>query len=183
MSADAILPKQFNTQHQMPILVKVQKITQNDWINLANTKGVIGVVGNTTPVGAAANVQETWTYGPGDVNNGGVAYTATDTSIVVDGMLYGTGTNPRLAPFYILTGGGEIIEVISETYPLTAAGTFTVKRGCLGTTATATGLANNDRFSILNQIVLTSSTVGFTTLWVSPLPQDPKAKAYTATPR
>lgn len=177
MSADAILPKEFNTQHIMPEIIKVQKVTQSDWINLG-VKGVVDFRAHTTPVGAAANVEETWTFGPGDIDNGGTAYTATTTSIVVDGMLYGTGTNPRLPPYYIITGGGEVIEVLADSLPLTAAGTLTIRRGCLGTTATATGLANNDRFSILNQIVLTSSTVGFTLGQAFPLPQDEYTKPF-----
>ncbi|GEM_PF-2488617 len=175
MSADAILPEFMNLQYVMPIVFKVQKATQHDWINLSKSgnliKGVVGVVANTTPVGAAANVAETITYGPCDIDNAGTAYTATTTSIVVDGMLYGTGTNPRICPYYLLTGGGEILEVIADSLPLTAAGTLTVRRGCLGTTATATGLAQNDRCSILNQIVLTSSTVGFTIGRALPLPE------------
>jgi len=179
MSADAILPKEFNTQHVMPILIKVQKVTQHDWINLANCKGVADFRAHTTPVGVAANVEETWLYGPGDVDHAsGTAYDATTTSIVVNGMYYGTGANPRLPPYYILTGGGEVIEVLADSLPLTAAGTLTIRRGCLGTTATATGLADNDRFAILNQIVLTSSTVGFTLGHAFPLPQDEYTKPF-----
>jgi hypothetical protein len=181
MSAAAILPKFFPVQYVMPIIFKVQKVTQSDWINLSKAgtivKGVVGVVANVTPVGAAANVAETLTYGPADIANGGTAYTATDTTIAVDGMLY-DGINPRIAPYYLLTGGGEILEVIADSLPLTAASTLTVKRGCLGTTATATGLANNDRCAILNQVVLGASAVGFVSGRAEPLPTDSGTKPF-----
>ena len=180
MAADAILPSFFPVQYVAPIIFKVQKVTQYDWVNLSKSgaivKGVVGVVANVTPVGAAANVAETLTYGPADINNGGTAYSATDTSIAVDGMY--ASTNPRIAPYYLRTGGGEILEVIADSTPTLAPSTLPVTRGGLGTTATATGLANNDRCAIMNQIVLGSSTVGFVIGRAEQLPTDSGTKPF-----
>jgi hypothetical protein len=150
------------TQGAMPIVAKVTKVTQNDWISFKDVKGVkppTGVVITTS-----AHALETFTYGILTIDNSGTAYTATDTSIVVK-----SGTATRLPPYYLMTGSGEIMEVTSETLPATAAGTLTVVRGRLGTTASATGLANNNTMVVLNQVFLSSSTVGVTLVYASPM--------------
>lgn len=177
MAAASISPKVFRDMHITPLHVKVQKVTQADWIVVTDQKGVLVANATVTPVGAAANVAETITYGVVDVNNGGTAYDATTTTIAVDGMA-ADANYPRVVPYYIRTGGGEILEVITDSAPTLAAANLTVKRGCLGTTATATGLANNDRGSILNQIVLAGATVGFAELLLFPLPLDNKARLF-----
>ena len=171
MAADAILPKLFNLQFNM-VEVGATKVTQNDWLNLSKAglyiKGIAGAILNTCS--NSANVAETWTYGTLTINNSGTAYTATDTTIVVGSGLYGTGTNPRVVPYYIRAGSGEILEVTADSLPLTAAGTLTVRRGCLGTTASATGLAHTNVVHVLNQIILTSSTVGPVQGVIFPMP-------------
>jgi hypothetical protein len=150
------------TQGAMPIVAKVTKVTQNDWISFKDVWGVkppTGVVITTS-----AHALETFTYGILTVDNSGTAYTATDTSIVVK-----SGNATRLPPYYLMTGSGEIMEVTSETLPATAAGTLTVVRGRLGTTASATGLANNNTMIVLNQVFLSSSTVGPALVFASPI--------------
>ena len=171
MAADAIVPKLFNLQFNM-VEVSAVKVTQNDWLNLSKaglyTKGIAGAILNTCS--NAANVAETWTYGTLTINNGGTAYGTTDTSIVVQSGLFGTGTNPRVVPYYIRTASGEIIEVTADSAPLTAAGTLTIRRGCLGTTASATGLANTNVVHVLNQIIMTTATVGPVQGVIFPMP-------------
>jgi hypothetical protein len=149
-------------------IIQAVKATQSDWITLP-VKGVIAVVGVTDST--AATAAETPTFGTVTINNGGAAYTAASTAIAVDGALA-----TRVTPYYLLSASGEIIEVTNETAPATAAGTLTIKRGCFGTTPSATGLANNDVLSVLNQIVLASATVGGELLAALVLPEDPGAK-------
>ena len=177
MAAAAITPKVFPMQGLVPRLIKIQKITQADWFNIPDVRGVIlpSGPGITSSANATANAVDTFAYGNIVINNAGVAYTATTTSIVVDGAL-ADASNGRLVPYYLKTGNGEIMEVIADSLPLTAAGTLTVRRGCLGTTASATGLADNDNLTIMNQIVLAGAVVGFTTLMVFEMPEDPYSK-------
>ena len=150
------------TQGAMPIVAKVTKVTQNDWISFKDVKGVkipSGVVMSTS-----AHAIETFTFGTMAILNAGTAYTATDTSIV-----YQTAVATRLLPYYILTAGGEIIEITADTGAATTTGTLTVVRGRLGTTASATGLANGNVCLILNQVYLSSSTVGPALIYATPM--------------
>lgn len=145
--------KQKITQGIMPVNVNVVKVTQSDWISFAWCKGVhlpSAVVQVTT-----GPVVETPMYGTVTINNSGTAYSATDTAIII-----ASGLATRLTPYYLRSASGEILEVVAESAPATAAGTLTVKRGALGTTASATGLANGNVLSVCNQIVLASSAVG-----------------------
>jgi len=161
----AVLYKSKN-QGVMPLNLMVTKVTQNDWIAIAGVRGVwfpVGVVATT-----AANTAETFTYGTLAINNAGTAYSATDTSIVV-----GTVKATRKVPYYVLTGGGEIMEVTADSAPTTTAATLTVRRGVLGITASATGLANTNVCHILNQLILTSSAVGTLLIRASPMVGEP----------
>ena len=154
MAAADLTPKSFMILGaNWKIIGGFAKVTQSDWISLNGIKGILGAVGLTESTTAEAT--ETLTYGTITVDNSGTAYTATTGSIVFDG-----GTATRVPPYYALTASGEIIEVLAETLPATAAGTATIRRGCFGTTASATGLANNNVLTVLNQLFLGSSTVG-----------------------
>jgi len=179
MAAAAIVPKTFRLEHLVPILIRLQKVTQADWINLTGIKGVIlpSGPGITSSANATANAVDTFAYGNIVINNGGVAYTATTTSLAVDGAL-ADATTTRQVPYYLKTGSGEIMEVIGDSTPEAADGTLTVRRGCLGTTASATGLANNDNMTIMNQIVMAGAVVGNETLMVFELPNDAGAKIF-----
>ncbi|CAK0771309.1 hypothetical protein CCP3SC15_420023 [Gammaproteobacteria bacterium] len=154
------------TQGLMPINLKVTKVTQADWINIAGVRGVWPPMGNTVTV--AANVAETFTYGAMTINNGGTAYTATSTSIVVQ-----TAVATRKAPYYVATGSGEIMEVTTDSTPTATTSTLTVRRGVLGTTASATGLANTNVVAVLNQLILGSATVGPTFIRAQPMVGEP----------
>jgi len=155
-----------NTQGIMPIQLYVLKVTQSDWINLSNIRGIWLPSGFT--VTAAANVVETPTYGTAAINNSGTAYSTTDTSIVVQ-----TAQATRKPPYYILTAGGEVMLCVADSTPTATTSTLTVQRGMLGTTASATGLANTNVVSILNQIVLGSASVGPTFLRAVPFTGEP----------
>ena len=164
------------TQGAMPIVAKVTKATQNDWISFKDVKGVkppSGIV-----ITSAAHAIETFTYGTMAILNAGTAYGATDTSLV-----YQTAVATRLLPYYILTAGGEVIEVTADTGAATTTGTLTVVRGRLGTTESATGLANGNVCIILNQVFLSSSTVGPALIYASPMTGvTGDSNAYSRTP-
>jgi hypothetical protein len=153
-------------QGLVPINLRVTKVTQADWINIKGVRGVWPPTGNTQTI--TANVAETFTYGAATINNSGTAYTATDTSIVI-----GTAATGRKAPYYLRTGSGEIMEVTADSAPTTNAGTLTVVRGVLGTTASATGLAHTNVCAILNCLILGSSTVGVTDIRAAPMVGEP----------
>jgi hypothetical protein len=171
--------KLFNLQYVMPIAIKVMKAAQNDWVNIGKpgliVKGILSADLDTFSLGTS--VQEPNTYGPGLINNAGNPYGATDTVIAVNGML-ADGVNPRITPYLIASSSGEILEVTADSAPLAAAANLTVKRGRYGTTATGTGLANGNRISILNQIVLSSTSVGMVTGIVQPIGDDSGINAF-----
>lgn len=175
--ADLTTKYDFQVMHLVPNILKVAKVTQADWISYTKYKGVIPIsafnmsLTNNTGVCAV----EAPIYAQMKVNNTGTAYTATSTSVVTD-----VAPITRLAPYYVFTQGGEIMEVTADATPATAVGTLTVRRGCLGTTASATGLADNDILYIMNMINLSASTLGQTLVLVYPLPNDPGAPLFKA---
>ena len=65
--------------------------------------------------------------------------------------------------------------VLSETAAGNAASTLTVKRGCLGTTASATGVASTNTVYIMNIVFWGDSTTGFLTGTFLPMPESPDA--------
>lgn len=154
------------TQGLQPINLKVTKLYQADWLTIAGVRGIWPPVGNV--ITAAANYAETFTYGAATINNSGTAYTATDTSIVI-----GTAGTGRKVPYYLESSSGEIMEVTADSAPTTNAGTLTVRRGVLGTTASATGLAHTNVLAILNQIVLGTSNIGPLLIRATPMVGEP----------
>jgi hypothetical protein len=171
MAAIALTPKSFILQGISPIFIKATTLTTLDWINIPNCRGVLGgffevasSTNNTAP-GAA-----TWEYG---VALSTAAYaTVTTTSIVIDGA-GAHATITRLVPFFAKCKSGEIIEVVADSAPEAATATWTIRRGCLGTTPAA--IADNDYFEIMNQLVLASTPVGTVTGIVFPIAQEPGA--------
>lgn len=179
MAAAQITPKVFPMQGTTLILVKMQKVTASDWICLGDAtypskhvKGAIMLAGHGTSTSTSLN-ETVPTYGVATINNSGTAYSATSTSIVIS-----TGTITRVAPYYIKTAGGEIIEVLADSAEDNAAATLTIRRGCLGTTASATGLANGNVVSILNMFVLAANCVGPEDLVFFPYPDDAGSKPF-----
>jgi len=117
-----------------------------DWIVLT-CPGIICPTMNQT-TGAAMAIA----HGTFQVLNGGTAYTATTTSIVYD--TDSPDSTTRLSGgYYIETTSGEYIYVLNDSAPTANTGTLTVVRGCLGTTASATGLATTNVLQIKNVIV------------------------------
>ena len=164
--ADKSPTTQFVTMHLTPLVMRVTTATQNDTITISTYKGVW--ILPPAIVSTAANAIQTYTYADCNINNGGTAYGTTDTSIVIQGA----PATKRVTPYYLMSGSGEILEVIADSAPTAAGATLTVRRGVLGTTASATGLANTNHLAILNQIVLSSATVGPQLLIVFPMPND-----------
>lgn len=168
MAAAEITPKYWNDVHAFPVKGRFTQAAASDWIVL--------------PYPGAKNIKATtyegteetsFTYGTAAINNSGTAYTATTTSIVV-----GTGKITRQVPYYIQTTSGELIYVYSETAAGNAASTLSVIRGCLGTTASATGLAHTNTVYIQNIIIFGTATVGVVDFEFTPLPYEYRAKMY-----
>jgi hypothetical protein len=151
-----IVEVQRNESHLNWIIVKVQGTTAagGDWAVIDGYKGVIPMRGMAVSINRSAGATPTW--GVARIDNIGVAYGTTDTTIVCDECTI-TRTG---ASFYLITAGGEIMEVINDATPGTAVGTFTVRRGRLGTTASATGLADNNYLGIMNIVFCGQSLAG-----------------------
>jgi hypothetical protein len=150
-----IVEVQRNETHLNWKMVKVQCTTHGgDWAVLDDVKGVVPMRGISLSITRSLGATPTW--GVARIDNGGAAYTATSTSIVCDECtITRTGR-----PFYLITAGNEIMEVLSDATPTTAVGTFTVRRGCLGTTASATGLADNNYMGIMNIVFCQGPNIG-----------------------
>lgn len=166
MTAAEITEKVFNYNGEIPVVFRFVKVSTGDWVVFGGVPGVINCRG-TLYTGAD---EATLTYGTAAINNSGTAYSATDTSIVI-----GTAAITRVPPYYIQTTSGEIILVVADSAPTTNAGTLTVKRGCLGTTASATGLAHTNTVYILNIVYFGAATSGVVTGKFTPLPTNTKA--------
>jgi hypothetical protein len=153
-------------QHISPIVISVVKAATSDWITLNDYKGFL-ITGVHSFSIAANTADHIPTYGVATIT---ATETATSTEVVV-----GTATVTRVVPFYVMTQAGEVLEVISETDSTNATSTWTVRRGCLGTTASATGLAATNVVAILNMVFLPVNTLGNTVITGIPLPNEPEA--------
>ena len=158
----------FALMHLVPMLVNSTMVTQYDWVVIDGVKGVIPLQGIAQSV--ALSLQEVFTYGVATITP---TATAIQTSIAV-----GTATITRKPPYYVLTAGGEIMEVISETAPDNATSTWTVRRGALGTTATTVGVAATNIVGIMNILKLGANAVGPHIWAVLPLPNDAGTKLF-----
>lgn len=167
------------TQHIMPLNIQFTSVTTGDWINIAGCRGVHlpAALAITSSTNNSAPDVGTCQYGSALST---AIYAATATSIAVDGA-NADNTNYRQAPFYVKCKNGEIMEVTADSTPKAATSTWTVRRGCLGTTAAA--VADNDYFDICNQIVVASTRVGFVTGLAFPMSEDPGAPVYSAAKR
>ena len=158
--------QRFNIEHLVPFLVNVSKANAGDYI-IFDEKGVIPFLGFTFNYSAegAINYEERFNYGYAQINQEGIT-TATTTITIT------AGTFDRKTPYYIMTGGNEIIEVVSETAPEADDSVWTVRRGALGSTPSITGLDIENWVSILNILVLSSDYTGYDLALVMALPQD-----------
>ena len=167
--ASEITEYQFNVMHLVPLMVKAMRAAAGDWIVLSGFKGVLPLAGIGQSI-VASLTESVPTYGVATVTP---TCTATTTSFAV-----GTATITRVPPYYVATAGGEILEVISETAADNAISTWTVRRGCLGTTASATGLAATNVVGIMNIVFMAANNVGPNFLMFYALPTDPGVKLY-----
>ena len=172
--ADLTTKVDFQLMHLVPDVVLVTKVTQSDWVNL-NYPGVFVLNGGavfTSVADTVTNSAETITYGTMKAN-GAVANT-TGTSVIFD-----NASITRLLPYYLYNGTtGEMMYVTADSAVGSAAGTVTVRRGVLGTTAVA--IADNAPLYVMNQIFLGSANVGKALLMVLPFPRDPGVKMFAA---
>lgn len=143
-------------------VAKIKQITQNDWV-IFPCKGIWQVSARLVTGAAATILRGTLT-----INNKGTAYTSSTVSIAYD-----TGTITRsTGSFYIETISGEIIEV-KDSDGTGASGTLTVlKRGCFGTTASATGLADDNVVYVMNNLVLGDNQTSALTIAYTEMPDD-----------
>lgn len=189
----AAVTKAFGTsiQHLMPVWVKFYKAAATDMIDSTQLtpsyKGLFPLNGFSFSA-TACTALPAMQFGIGRINNAGTAYTATDTTIAVDGITCYIAGYARTPPYYILaqdagTTAFEIMEVTADSLPETAASSLTVKRGCLGTTAAVAGVANDSYIWLLNQWYLTDATIGTCLVYAVPLPGDPKAALFKAVAR
>ena len=173
MSADLTTKVDNTLQGLVLDTVMVTKSTQSDWVNLSYP-GVFVLNAHvfTSIADTVTNALETITYG--SVKSTAAYATVTTTSIVVD-----SGSITRLPPYYIFNGTtGEFMLVLADSAPGSAGATLTVKRGCLGTTATA--IADNAPLYVMNQIFLGNASVGKVMMLVLTLPSTPDALLYSA---
>jgi len=175
MAAEGLTYTDFNDMHLVPAIVKVTTTEANDWITLTQFKGVFPL-GYFTLASSSNNEAPDYAIPQYGVALSTAAYAdVTTTSIVIDGA-GADATQTRNVPFYAKCKSGEIIEVLADSAPGEATATWTIRRGCLGTTAAA--IADNDYFEILNQLVFTSTRFGDATGVVLPYPNDPAVKLF-----
>lgn len=173
MVADLTTKVDLQLMHLVLDVVMVTKATQSDWMNF-KYPGVIVLNGAvfTSVADTVTNALETITYGTMKAN--GAVATTTGTSIIYD-----NASITRLLPYYIFNGTtGEMMLVDADTAVDGAAGTVTVKRGCLGTTAVA--IADNAPLYVMNQIFLGNAAVGKVIMLVIPFPENPDVKLFAA---
>jgi len=185
MTAAGLTAYNFPVQHQIPQFIRCYKITASDWIDttlLTPTpcKGFIPQFGFSLSA-TAPTVCNDITYGAYSMETTATGVlTATDTSFAVDTITpYLVG--PRTPPYYIMAGtsaGFEIMMVVADSLPTAAASTWTVVRGCLGTTPLAAYAADEIVGCMLNILVLTDSEIGNTVIYGIPLPDDHRAPIF-----
>lgn len=154
------------------VVARVTKAAANDWTVLPHP-GVIPLAA-TLPTGAA----ETVAYATLAVNNKATAYDAETTTIAYD--TGAAGTRPA-GGYYVQTTSGEILYVEDDDGRAGATGELTVRRGCLGTAASATGLADDAVLYVLSTLKMTGAdSTGVVRITYIPLPEDPGVDLYKA---
>jgi len=164
VAAAALTETNFKDLSGITVIARAVKVTQNDWIVLPGP-GVIPLAAVLLTGGA-----ETLAYPTLTVNNTGTAYDTDDTTIAYDGA---TALTRASGGFYVMTSSGEILYVTADSGYDGAAGNLTVRRGCLGTTASATGLADGNTLYVLSSLTLASATTGPVTVVYKTMPEDP----------
>ena len=166
MAAAELTEVKRNEMHIMPVIIKAQcPDAGGDWVVLDGFKGVIPISGMAQSILTSAS--EILTYGVARINGAGQD-TTTNTSFILSAC-----TITRTPNYYLLSASGEIMEVLTDSNPASATPTVTVRRGCLGTTPSATGLATTNYLGIMNIVFLGRALAGPHLLVVLPLPNDP----------
>lgn len=175
MAASEITEKKFQRMPGMDVIAKVKQAEQYDWVILNEYKGVSLIAARLIAGGAATVVR-----GQLAVNNGSTAYTATTMSIAYDivGVTSNTGINRSSENFYVQTVSGEIMEVYDATSESSTGTLIVIKRGCFGTTPSATGIADNNILYVLNSFMLGDSQTSPIELQIKPLPNDPAVNLF-----
>ncbi len=166
--ASEITPKYYNKQTNIPVVGRFEKAATADWIVLPYP----GVTNIRMTLYTGAD-DGTLTFGTAAIANAGTAYTATDNTLVI-----GTAAITRQVPYYLQTSSGELIYVYQDSAPGTNTATIKVIRGCLGTTASATGVANTNTMYIKNLVISGAATTGFVDFEFIPMPWEPKGNEY-----
>jgi hypothetical protein len=159
--------------------------TTGDWFKMG-APGVIPIACNVFTTASSG-----YTATPYYAN---VLVTTTVSTTTGTSVVYKAAANPWLmpqGPFYILTAGREIMMcTYNSGYSATAGGgstgTMTVIRGCLGTTATTTGLVAGNTLHILKVLKFSTNSadghgapiVGPVMMAFMELPDDPKAYVF-----
>ena len=168
----------YNMLHEAPLFFNFVKVTQSDWVYMKGFKGVVPVTGMNKAATSGANTMDvTFTYGTVTFAAGGAA-TATSLAATVATISRGQTSSPFYVQLPSQTAGvpGEIMEVTNDSAPTAATSTFTVKRGCLGTTAQI--IAAGDVGAIMNILFFGGSGVGTTICAVIPLPNESRAPMF-----
>jgi hypothetical protein len=169
MTAAEITPKYYNKQTNIPVVGRLTKVAQSDWIVLPYPG-----VSNFRANNYAGGSETTLTYGTAAISNAGTAYTALTKQLVLT-----TAKITRKPPYYLQTTSGELIFVYIDSDTTSAAPTVECIRGCLGTTASATGIANGNTVYIKNIVILGQSSTGITDFSFTPMPFEPKGSEFT----
>jgi hypothetical protein len=171
--ADLTTKVDFQLMHLVPDVVAVTKVTQSDWINFKYPGVfVFSSAVFTSIADTVTNSVETLTYGTMKAN--GAVATTTGTSVIFD-----SASITRLVPYYLYNAtSGEMMYVTADSAVGSAAGTVTVRRGVLGTTAAV--IADNAPLYVMNQVFLGSSNVGKVFLTVLSFPRDPGTQMFKA---
>jgi hypothetical protein len=169
MTAAAIAKTVFNYNGNIPVIFSFVKANTADWVVFGDYTGVIDCRG-TLYTGAD---EASLTYGTA---SGPTSFTATQTTLAVT-----SATITRVPPYYIMDAlTKEIMMVLSETAAGSSSSTLTVKRGVLGTTASANSGAN-DTLYIMNIIVFGAATSGFISGHFLPMPEQPDVGLFATT--
>ena len=169
MTAAAIAKTVFNYNGDIPVIFSFVKANTSDWTVFGDYPGVIQCHG-TLYTGAD---EATLTYGTAA---GPTSFTAVQTTLAVT-----SATITRTPPYYIMDAlTKEIMMVLSETAVGSSSSTLTVKRGVLGTTASANSGAN-DTLYIMNIIVWGASTSGLIIGEFLPMPEQPDVGLFATT--
>jgi hypothetical protein len=156
-------------QHQIFRVAFTKKVNAADWVFLADTGAFNPTCSNIT------GALDTFAYGTAAAAANSTTGTAVASATGNKLNVTSANTN-RIAgqPFYLFDNNtGEMMLVIGDSAPTNATSTFTVIRGCLGTTASAS-LSASDTLYIMNCLVLVTGT-GYETITYIPMPSEPKA--------